>query len=802
MSVSFLEPNIEKLRKQLQHQQQHQPSDSSSAIIDSTGSPEYSSPNVDPLITTTATLTAVPATPASSSSSSSSTPIPPATSASAALATPVASVGSMLDSTTVESNPPGQLPSTSTTVPPLPQQPPTPNPKVSRQSTYERTLSNTASNSLLFRRRSEDTEMHSPDGAGAGLDRSRNSSRRRISAANSRSSSMSRANSSDPSRKLSKTWSNSSRRSSSKNSPSGVSDETKAAAAVADESAIEDDDDDGDETDEDREEEALEDTPFFRRVAFDTINVEYYNPPQSYNWFSRPSFSTALMAAAAAHGSTSNSANGDAPADEQQLQSFSLSSKHEDFQETYGSRTFLCALSSVSASRKALQWLVDHLMEDGDELLCLKVEKESNPKDPETFYRTHAEELLTSIVHTVVDSSVKKINVIVELSVGSVKHIVRQAMLLYQPAIVVVGTSIKQYHNVMRYVSKKNTLSNFLINHSPVPVIVLVQEMLDKNPHLVETPIVRLGELSPLFETTFNEQKKRKAAAMESAAAAATATATGETGAAKATSTTTVKAPEATPLLTVTTTNEETVGVEIKSPEKDTCQAPVITITGEGEKEIDDKAGDVEEDTVIGFGLRRRSSANTTLGDYNFMTYLTSRPDINVNEFIDDEKDMRQNYKSLFDDDNNNKNKVSTEQAQSKEMTNGVSMSGTNTTVSETYSMKVTPRKNGSSNGDNDDDDNSDQEAPEGYDPVVPIVSDNRSRIRSRSGHSLSRSISNTLSLSRGGSPGSGIGHGLLSVPSNTSSKDRSGSRERDGDKLKKKKSFLSFMRRRSSADE
>lgn len=256
--------------------------------------------------------------------------------------------------------------------------------------TAEATLNNTNSNSLLFK-----TERST--------ERRRSTSRRRISVASSRSSSVSK--------------------------------------------------------------EPAPDTSFFKNVAFDTINIAYHDDEPAWGFrLARPSFSSFSSAASVEEDDT--------------FRSFSVSSKHEDYTPNFGSRTFLCALSSATASWHALEWLMQQVMEDGDELLCLKVDKETGMAAP--YYREKAEQLLTRVVHSVVDAFDKKIKVVVELAVGSVKHIVRQAVLLYQPAIVVVGTSIKQYQRVMRYMSKKSTLSNYFINHSPVPVIVVVQELVQK----------------------------------------------------------------------------------------------------------------------------------------------------------------------------------------------------------------------------------------------------------------------------------------------------------------------------------
>lgn len=203
-------------------------------------------------------------------------------------------------------------------------------------------------------------------------------------------------------------------------------------------------------------------SPFRTRISFDTISQmpkAAPTPSSSGFKFGRSAVSTAVKTV------------------DDSFASFSVSSKHVDHCTTYWSRSFLCSMSSVNNSKPALLWLVQNVMENGDELVCLKVNHDSSHEPG--FYQREAETMLAEVVKAL-DTNLK-IRVVVEIALGGIKTVVRKTMMLYQPALVVVGTTAKTYNNAMRFMSRK-TLSNYLLNHSPVPVIVILPELLEKQP--------------------------------------------------------------------------------------------------------------------------------------------------------------------------------------------------------------------------------------------------------------------------------------------------------------------------------
>src|SRR5579875_2192565 len=55
------------------------------------------------------------------------------------------------------------------------------------------------------------------------------------------------------------------------------------------------------------------------------------------------------------------------------ITSFTLARRHKDYAFTKRSRTFLCGLDANDYSEYALEWLIDELVDDGDEVVCLRV---------------------------------------------------------------------------------------------------------------------------------------------------------------------------------------------------------------------------------------------------------------------------------------------------------------------------------------------------------------------------------------------------------------------------------------------
>ena len=101
--------------------------------------------------------------------------------------------------------------------------------------------------------------------------------------------------------------------------------------------------------------------------------------------------------------------------------------KHKDYEYTKRSRTFLCGFDENEYSTYALQWLIDELVDDGDEIVCLRaVEKEdtiAGDRSVETGrYKKEADATMQDIQSR--NRENKAINLILEFSVGKVNKVI------------------------------------------------------------------------------------------------------------------------------------------------------------------------------------------------------------------------------------------------------------------------------------------------------------------------------------------------------------------------------------------
>ena len=105
-------------------------------------------------------------------------------------------------------------------------------------------------------------------------------------------------------------------------------------------------------------------------------------------------------------------------------ESFTLMYKHREYAHSARSRTFLCGTDAKDYSEYALEWMIDELVEDGDEIVCLRViEKDSKmAQDANLKYREEAQKLLDSVIRKN-STEEKAISMIMELAIGRVQEI-------------------------------------------------------------------------------------------------------------------------------------------------------------------------------------------------------------------------------------------------------------------------------------------------------------------------------------------------------------------------------------------
>lgn len=157
--------------------------------------------------------------------------------------------------------------------------------------------------------------------------------------------------------------------------------------------------------------------------------------------------------------------------------SLTLNRKHRDYEYTKRSRTFLCGTDTNDYSDTALEWLIDELVDDGDEVVCLRV-VEKDSKEASLWsrgqgsrgYRKEADRFLEEIEKKNTDD--RAISLVLEFSIGKVQDTIQQMIRIYEPAILVVGTRGKSLTGYQGLLSS-GSVSKYCLQYSPVPVIVV-----------------------------------------------------------------------------------------------------------------------------------------------------------------------------------------------------------------------------------------------------------------------------------------------------------------------------------------
>ncbi|KAK2784492.1 hypothetical protein FQN53_008481 [Emmonsiellopsis sp. PD_33] len=155
--------------------------------------------------------------------------------------------------------------------------------------------------------------------------------------------------------------------------------------------------------------------------------------------------------------------------------SLTLNYKHKDYHASRRSRTFLCGTDQNDYSDFALEWLIDELVDDGDEIVCLRVvEKDSkiasDSSVEEGRYRQEAQKLLDQVIAKNSQDE-KAISLVMELAVGKVQEIIQRMIQIYEPAVLIVGTRGRSLGGMQGLLP--GSVSKYCLQQSPIPVIVV-----------------------------------------------------------------------------------------------------------------------------------------------------------------------------------------------------------------------------------------------------------------------------------------------------------------------------------------
>lgn len=150
--------------------------------------------------------------------------------------------------------------------------------------------------------------------------------------------------------------------------------------------------------------------------------------------------------------------------------SLTLNVRHKGYQARRRSRTFMVGVDEHSYSDYALQWLLDELVDDGDEIVCVRViEKEIRFTDKQ--YQEDAQNVIQSIQDR--NSLNRAISIILEYAVGKLHATFQKLIQMYSPAMLIVGTRGRSLGGLQGLVNTRNSFSKYCLQYSPVPVVVV-----------------------------------------------------------------------------------------------------------------------------------------------------------------------------------------------------------------------------------------------------------------------------------------------------------------------------------------
>ncbi|KAH8683395.1 hypothetical protein BGZ60DRAFT_328407, partial [Tricladium varicosporioides] len=161
---------------------------------------------------------------------------------------------------------------------------------------------------------------------------------------------------------------------------------------------------------------------------------------------------------------------------EKNTNSLTLNYKHKGYQSKRGSRTFLVGIDENDYSDIALQWMLEELVDDGDDLICLRVvDKSSRVVSDKALekkqYRDDAEELMQRIQKK--NDENRAISIVLEYAVGKVHATFQRMIQMYEPAMLIVGTRGRTLGGMQGLVSNRNSFSKWCLQYSPIPVVVV-----------------------------------------------------------------------------------------------------------------------------------------------------------------------------------------------------------------------------------------------------------------------------------------------------------------------------------------
>ncbi|KAG9246611.1 Usp domain-containing protein [Calycina marina] len=158
--------------------------------------------------------------------------------------------------------------------------------------------------------------------------------------------------------------------------------------------------------------------------------------------------------------------------------SYTLNVKHKGHAFKRESRTFMVGIDENDYSDTALNWLLEELVDDGDEIVCVTVmDKDDNIVKDKSIakkeYQKEAMALMKRIQKKSESDQDRAIGITLEFTVGKLHTTILKMIQLYSPAMLIVGTRGRSLAGFQGLISNVNSFSKWCLQYSPVPVIVV-----------------------------------------------------------------------------------------------------------------------------------------------------------------------------------------------------------------------------------------------------------------------------------------------------------------------------------------
>ncbi|RYP43960.1 hypothetical protein DL768_009530 [Monosporascus sp. mg162] len=150
--------------------------------------------------------------------------------------------------------------------------------------------------------------------------------------------------------------------------------------------------------------------------------------------------------------------------------SLTLNVRHAGFQFNRRHRIFMVGVDDNAYSDHALQWLLDELVDDGDEIVCVRV-IETLVRLADKAYQDDAMRLMESIKAK--NTQNHAISLILEYAIGKLHSTFQHLIKIYSPSMLIVGTKGRSHDGVQGFITNRSSFSKYCLQYSPVPVVVV-----------------------------------------------------------------------------------------------------------------------------------------------------------------------------------------------------------------------------------------------------------------------------------------------------------------------------------------